>query len=296
MSDFITRLVERALGLRETVQPNLTPIFGDGPAGEDASFMTAEPEKEETKPDEESNTSEFSPTGMSSWKEEAPFDRSGMSETAGEGRADCRIPEARQNYSNEDESVKSDINIETDASNIDPVQETGIDLKVKTVTLHTPEESRIHLDSTGDIELKASNSTQTEGSERMKPLEKGDSAAAEPVAANSPSPKSKKSALPEGKSQDSHKREGSSDLSISERLIRPDLFSRRPHSASDVRPSLSPEQRESPAPPSIKVTIGRIDVRAVNEPEKTQRAERRTDAKPRLSLDDYLKQRNRGQR
>lgn len=48
--------------------------------------------------------------------------------------------------------------------------------------------------------------------------------------------------------------------------------------------------------PNIKVTIGRIDVRAVKQETPSPLQRRKTSSKPKLSLDDYLKQRNRGQR
>lgn len=47
----------------------------------------------------------------------------------------------------------------------------------------------------------------------------------------------------------------------------------------------------SPAQPSIKVTIGRIEVRAVSSPNSTP-TPAKSAPKPQLSLDDYLKQRN----
>ncbi len=48
----------------------------------------------------------------------------------------------------------------------------------------------------------------------------------------------------------------------------------------------------SPAPPSIHVTIGRIEVRAVTQQPRQQK--RSTPPAPKLSLDDYLKQRSKG--
>jgi hypothetical protein len=44
------------------------------------------------------------------------------------------------------------------------------------------------------------------------------------------------------------------------------------------------------------VTIGRIDVRAVKQQEKSPLQRHKFTPKPKLSLDDYLKQRNRGER
>lgn len=53
------------------------------------------------------------------------------------------------------------------------------------------------------------------------------------------------------------------------------------------------DSKETPSPPpTIKVTIGRIDISAVEQ--NTPRPQRRTRSTPGLSLDDYLKQRGGG--
>ena len=57
------------------------------------------------------------------------------------------------------------------------------------------------------------------------------------------------------------------------------------------------EQRVIPsATPTIKVTIGRIDVRAVTPKAESTPVRRVVPPKPKLSLDDYLKQRSGGER
>lgn len=72
------------------------------------------------------------------------------------------------------------------------------------------------------------------------------------------------------------------------RLIRPvEVAQAPPRRAEEPRPS-----REA-GPPPVRVTIGRVDVRAVSPgpPRPVRRAEPR---RPALSLDDYLERRNRG--
>jgi hypothetical protein len=49
----------------------------------------------------------------------------------------------------------------------------------------------------------------------------------------------------------------------------------------------SPEEAPEDSAPSIHITIGRIEVRAVAPPQPARRAQRRVT--PKLSLDDYLK-------
>lgn len=55
-------------------------------------------------------------------------------------------------------------------------------------------------------------------------------------------------------------------------------------------------QPQAPKPPTIQVTIGRIEVRAVTMPPPPQAPRSRKKSQPSLSLDDYLKQRSGGQR
>jgi hypothetical protein len=51
-----------------------------------------------------------------------------------------------------------------------------------------------------------------------------------------------------------------------------------------------PAAMERPSVPRVEITIGRVEVRAVYSPPPP--AERKTAARPMLSLDDYLKQRD----
>ncbi len=67
---------------------------------------------------------------------------------------------------------------------------------------------------------------------------------------------------------------------------------------SVTRKRVAQQFSESPATPTIRVTIGRIDVRAVTPtppPAVSPAPVRAQRARPALSLDDYLKQRNGGQ-
>jgi hypothetical protein len=60
------------------------------------------------------------------------------------------------------------------------------------------------------------------------------------------------------------------------------------------RPGVSPRlERVEPAPPVIRVTVGRVEVRATRSPEPRPQPAR---PRPTLSLDDYLKRRDGGER
>jgi hypothetical protein len=107
-----------------------------------------------------------------------------------------------------------------------------------------------------------------------------------------------------------HETNLSTDRGISEASPRP--LSESPRSSSElihatqprppVRPPVMPthelsigtslQHTNTPPAPLIRVTIGRIDVRAVLPP--TQPPRRTTSTRPKLTLDEYLKQRNGG--
>lgn len=65
-----------------------------------------------------------------------------------------------------------------------------------------------------------------------------------------------------------------------------------PSSSSGLTNAVSREQLVSTVPPAIKITIGRIDVRAVTE--QKARPRRESQPTPELSLDEYLRRRNGG--
>jgi hypothetical protein len=56
-------------------------------------------------------------------------------------------------------------------------------------------------------------------------------------------------------------------------------------------PIVAPQQRQS-AEPTIRVTIGRIEIRANTPQPQTQTMPQQPRFQPALTLDDYLKQRN----
>lgn len=68
-----------------------------------------------------------------------------------------------------------------------------------------------------------------------------------------------------------------------------------PLAASSSEASVGWTIRAEPATPTIQVTIGRVEVRAVTAPTEPARARERK-APPLLSLDQYLRQRNEGRR
>jgi hypothetical protein len=58
-----------------------------------------------------------------------------------------------------------------------------------------------------------------------------------------------------------------------------------------------PAQLETPSPePDIQVTIGRVEVRAITAPPTSARTQQQSDRPPAMSLDEYLRQQERGGR
>lgn len=78
------------------------------------------------------------------------------------------------------------------------------------------------------------------------------------------------------------------------RIVHPQLNAPHVERGSQEPRAVGPE----PSEPAIRVSIGRIEVRAITPPPPTPPAQRTTPVRPgpALSLDDYLKQRNGGQR
>ena len=77
------------------------------------------------------------------------------------------------------------------------------------------------------------------------------------------------------------------DASRGARVVRPERISALRHADSTPRVPASEQASGIQAAPTIKVTIGRIEVRAVSPPQ-LQPQETALPA-PKLSLDDYLK-------
>ncbi len=70
----------------------------------------------------------------------------------------------------------------------------------------------------------------------------------------------------------------------------------KPHSPGDIRFQQDSRTEPSPVESTIKVTIGRVEVRAIMPAMPSPPAKRAKSQGPILSLDDYLKQRNEGKR
>ncbi len=70
----------------------------------------------------------------------------------------------------------------------------------------------------------------------------------------------------------------------------------RGNTATGITDGLPEKRVAAPTPPAVKVTIGRIEVRAVMQQTPLRPPQRNIPSKPRVSLDDYLKNHRGGRR
>lgn len=215
MSDFITRLVERTLGLCEVVQPVVTPSFGNELDKEDGFSTTPALEEEVLESEEETQPSGFSKTEASSWK----------GDIASESPAPNRItvperPRRSHNLTDYRPDSKDDVVEETDKrSESDPLvskQKVGGEL------FPPPEKSQGNASPTRDRKAKKVILAPIETSGNIDLSEKGDVGAAKSHSLKASPAHSEESPRPTEKFQNADKQA---------RSLRPlvprDLFARR---------------------------------------------------------------------
>lgn len=95
---------------------------------------------------------------------------------------------------------------------------------------------------------------------------------------------------------DTDKKENSLTPLVFKRSIHPEVSVSQEHKGTTISEYNADGIKVSPMPPTVKVTIGRIDVRAVKQQRLSHPQQRKFAPKPKLSLEDYLKQRSRGER
>jgi hypothetical protein len=88
----------------------------------------------------------------------------------------------------------------------------------------------------------------------------------------------------------------SREIIESSKIKSADTLYLKPYSRAEIRLQQAADMKTSSAEPTIKVTISRVEVRAIMPPASTPPTSRARTRSPILSLDDYLKQRNERQR
>ena len=314
MSDFITRLVERTLGLSEAVQPIHTPIFANEITEEDGPSATPHLDGKTSDSEEETKASEFSRTEASSVRAHI------LSEPPPPNKATIPDkPMRSHDFTDSQPDSKNNVVWETDKPfESDPLlsqQKAERELfqqpekekqfesdplvskqKVERELSPQPKKPQSHDSPSWDKDRKEVTSTPTEKSGNMDLSEKGDTGAVKFYNEQASSMHSAESRGLTKKLQSTEKRAHSLRPLASKRLVRPEVSLTQEKRELAIQDRHSDERKASSTLPAIKVTIGRIEVRAIREQAPSPPRRRKVDPKPKLSLDDYLKQRNRGER
>ncbi len=261
MSSFLTRLVDRTLGLSEVVQPMVKPLF----AREVPQPLSAEP----------------SSTGI----EPASINPVSDKDTVPEKSLDSnRVADNRQNHKTRT-LLPTDNQLDTNSPPI-------ADKKVITEMPFQLNKTKSH-SSQKTIESKISKQTEEPGTGILSDRSKIDDAKSLDVKTTLIQPAEPNTLIE--KIHISNKEEHTLVPTYNKGYTRPygsDYQEKKIEAMVDGYPE---KGGAASTAPTIKVTIGRIDVRAVMQ--QTPSPQRRvTPTKPKLSLDDYLKQRGGGER
>jgi hypothetical protein len=278
MSDYLSRLAERTLGLVETVQPLTPPMFATA-----ASTPVESLHLDQTPPRPEARTeivrlTEAAPGSLMPQEKRTPPDpRERLSATRSDDEATPLRPRPAAH-----ESAAHLRRVET-APERAPAQETP----PLTSRTGEPPPTRTHA-QTGEPALVAVPSGNSRpANETTPPARQHNSADA--AAAN-------RDARPGSAEQTTHSTPRPETLikTIPQTRARDDmgLQRSRQRSANDINESPAMTQEAHP----VRVQIGRIEVRAVNAPAPTQTPRKSSAPAPRLSLEEYLRSRNGGRR
>ena len=314
MSDFITRLVERTLGLSEAVRPIHTPIFANEITEEDGISTMPHLDGKTSDSEEETKASEFSRTEASSARAHILSEPPPPNETTIPDK-----PMRSHDFTDSQPDSKNDVVWETDKPfESDPLlsqQKAEKELfqqpekdkqfesdplvsnqKVERELSPQPKKPQSHDSPSWDKDRKEVTSIPTETSGNMDLSEKGDTGAVKFYNEQASSMHSAESRRLTKKLQSTEKRAHSLRPLASKRLVRPEVSFRQGQTGPAGQEHYPDERKASSTLPAIKVTIGRIDVRAIREQAPSPPRRRKVNPEPKLSLDDYLKQRSGGQR
>ncbi len=291
MADFITRLAERALGVAPVVQPVMPSMFAPEPVSHptdlerdsEATTSPEDPDQPRAPSAQETPPTLDAPTGRPADAAMAQQeDQSGDALSAPEPPRGT--PESRPGPSHLGESGSSERGAMTGKED-----QRG---SSRTTARHpqTPPETRpetLHRAEPGPgrrgLPLGPPSAENESGEAVFRPLgtvlDRGQRETLPPV----PSPGAQASL---DASEDA-------PAPVAPRMVRPQLDGYLERGPQEPRVG-APESSE----PAIRVTIGRIEVRAITPPPPMPPAQRTTPARPgpELSLDDYLKQHNGGKR
>ena len=292
MADFITRLAERALGVAPVVQPVMPSKFAPEPASHstglewDSQVTTplGDPNQPQAPSAQETSPAQDAPTGRPADAAVAQQeDQSGVTLSSTTPGPPQGTPESRPGPSHLTESGSSERGAMTgkedqQGSSRTTARHRQTPPETRPETLHRAEPGPRRRGLPPDPPSAEDESDEAVFGPLRTLLDRGQGETLPPV----PSPGAQASL------------DTSEDASppIAPSMVRPQLDGYLERGPQEPRVA-APESSE----PAIRVTIGRIEVRAITPPPMPP-AERITPAPPgpELSLDDYLKQHNGGQR
>jgi hypothetical protein len=307
MADFITRLAERALGVAPVVQPVMPPMFAPEPASHstglewdsEATTSPGDPDRPRAPSAQETPPTRDAPTGRPADAATAQQeDQSGdalSSATPGSPRG---TPESRSGASHLNKSGSSERGAMTGKED-----QRG---PSRTTARHpqTPPETRpetLHRAEPGPTRrgspLGLPSAEDGSGEAVFRPLRtlldrgQGETLPSVPSPGAQASLDSSEDTL-ESKTSLDRPEPPDAPPPVAPRMVRPQLDGHLERGPQEPRVA-APES----SAPAIRVTIGRIEVRAITPPPRPP-AQRTAPARPgpELSLDDYLKQHNGRQR
>jgi hypothetical protein len=267
MSDFFTRLIERTMGYAETVQPLISPLYGSLSNGEIALNLPTE-------------------------------NLAGIEESEHINTAKNHV------IVNKNTSVERVINLDKNMNFEEPIKEK-INLQEKDTenNFHSTERDRVDRQDTGsltkkeNITLRDSTNKLTE-SFSLNLLPEVGSAAVNKSSDPALSADSQETDIREKEKNNNEKR---NDKKISLHLLPPsskDVLSfekiQNVEYKSIIKNDIYSDLKLSREAPTVKVTIGRVEVKAIIQQKIKQRHALKHE--PKLSLDEYLKQRKSGER
>ena len=310
MSNFITRMVNRTFGLGEVVQPLITPVFADEKNIMEDSPGIIPPEKKSS--------------DLTEKNESLPFSEIREPSVEVEAEEKSTFPK-RSKQSKESIITESNIIAKPDKTPEKIIDTKGFYENNKNRDMLSPQpekaekHNRLSTNKKSGVvipgQMKASENialsskqllVSTNSEEKEKPISR-QSAAPENIVLTG------KKSMPDVKLYE--RKVSEIDSSEPTTLINNfQVADRKDHSLASkgfirseragnfeqpipsITDRLSEQRRTLSATPTIKVTIGRIDVRAVMQKAESTPLRRVVPPKPKLSLDDYLKQRSGGER
>jgi len=281
MSDYLTRLIERSLGLPPQIEPLIAPIHGP------SSQMLSEPV--ETSAAFESGPGAKIETSLQDTPPENPPPRSSTS--LPESRAEHRVERKDDRPDPIQSRPKVPPHETFSASRPQPLEITGASAPAPTPTLSSWATSIVSKERNQIV-------VQPEVVSHVNPataptVSSSQSSPKEPLGVHVSRPAPPASRLETSLPTPSAKLVKTKTVSKDKNqiVIQPDLSSPLKPPATPAVSLLQPSPKE---PPAIHVTIGRVEVRAMMPAAQVKPPPERS--APKMSLDDYLRSRNGGQR